>query len=396
MSPSPEPPEAARPIPDPNGVPLGMYVHIPYCLRKCPYCDFNSHAAKGTLPEADYLAALERELDRWAPGAGGRRAVSVFFGGGTPSLMAPDFYAQVLARLEDRIGLAGDCEITLEANPGASEAARFARYRTAGINRLSIGVQSLDDGRLGDLGRIHSADDARAAVDAARQAGFNHLNLDLMFGLPGQASADAIDDLEALLALGPEHVALYQLTLEPGTVFAARPPELPDSDTVADTEEALRGRLAQAGFGHYEVSNHARTGYECRHNRNYWQFGDYLGLGAGAHGKLTTPDGILRTRNYAGPDAYMAGAAEGGTTAEATFLDTGDAVGEFALNALRLQEGVPVTLFRERTGLDSGHLSGPRGRAEALGLLDSDPQRLAPTERGRAFLNDLVGLFLEG
>ena len=390
------PPEGSRPQPDPGAVPLAVYVHVPFCLKKCPYCDFNSHTAKGALPEAKYLAALERELDQWAPRTQGRRAVSVFFGGGTPSLMTPDFYHRILERLEARIGLAGDCEITLEANPGASEAARFAGYRTAGVNRLSIGVQSLDDARLGDLGRIHSADDARAAVTAAREGGFADLNLDLMFGLPGQAPAEATDDLEALLALGPEHVALYQLTLEPGTVFAAQPPQLPDPDAIADTEEALRLRLAAAGFDHYEVSNHARPGRYCRHNRNYWEFGDYLGLGAGAHGKLTTPHGILRTRNYAGPDAYMARAAEGAATAEATFLDADDAVGEFALNALRLNHGAPVALFRERTGLASEHLTGPRQRAETMGLLDPHPEWMAPTQRGRAFLNDLVALFLAG
>ena len=391
-SPAGAPPD--RPRPNPAAVPLAVYVHVPYCLKKCPYCDFNSHTAKGPLPEADYLAALERELAQWAPRTADRRAGSVFFGGGTPSLLSPSFYARVLAALEERMGLTPDCEVTLEANPGAAEAERFRGYREAGINRLSIGVQSLDDDRLAELGRVHSATEARAAVASARAAGFANLNLDLMFGLPGQAPEEAGDDLAALLALGPEHVALYQLTIEPGTVFAARPPALPDFDAVADAEEGLRARLAAAGFDHYEVSNHARPGHQCGHNRNYWEFGDYLGLGAGAHGKLTTAEGILRTRNYAGPDAYLARAAEGAATAEATFLDAADAAGEFALNALRLHEGVGLARFTERTGLAPAAIAAPRRRAEELGLLAPDPDRLAPTARGRAFLNDLVGLFL--
>jgi oxygen-independent coproporphyrinogen-3 oxidase len=381
-------------------VPLAAYVHVPYCLKKCPYCDFNSHAASrhkagGELPERDYLTAIEHELTQWAPRAKGRAPVSVFFGGGTPSLFSPAFFEGVLAALDRHLGLAADCEITLEANPGAAEAERFAGYRAAGINRLSIGVQSLDDDRLTELGRVHSAAEARAAVAAARDAGFDDLNLDLMFGLPGQAPAEAGADLEALLALAPEHVAMYQLTIEPGTVFAARPPTLPDPDAVADAEVGLRRRLAAAGFDHYEVSNHGRPGHHCRHNRNYWAFGDYLGLGAGAHGKLSTAEGILRTRNYAGPAAYLAGAGNGAATAEAHFLDRTDAVAEFALNALRLNAGVDVQLFTARTGLPAAALGAPRQRAEALGLLTPEPDQLAPTERGRAFLNDLVDLFLE-
>ena len=382
------------PRPAPEGVPLGVYVHVPYCLKKCPYCDFNSHARDGELPEAAYTEAIRREIRRWAPQAHGRPAASVFFGGGTPSLFTPAFFAAVLDELHAHIGLAPDCEITLEANPGASEAERFAGYRAAGVNRLSIGVQSLTDAHLAALGRVHSADEARAAAAQARQAGFADLNLDLMFGLPGQTPEQAVADLDGLLALAPDHIALYQLTLEPNTVFWARPPTLPDEDGLADTEAALRSRLAQAGFRHYEVSNHARPGRECRHNRNYWEFGDYLGLGAGAHGKLTTPAGVMRTRNYAGPEAYLERAAAGEATAESRSLGADDLVAEFALNAFRLNEAVPHALFRERTGLPAAALAPPARRAAAAGLLQPADDQLEPTERGRAFLNDLVGIFL--
>ncbi|MFA9460491.1 radical SAM family heme chaperone HemW [Thiohalorhabdus methylotrophus] len=381
--------------PRPADVPLGIYVHVPFCLKKCPYCDFNSHAREGALPESAYLEALRTELRRRAPLAGTRRAGSVFFGGGTPSLFGGGFYAAILEELERFVGLADDCEITLEANPGASEADRFAAFRAAGINRLSVGVQSLDDDSLKRLGRVHSADEARRAVAAAREAGFDNLNLDLMFGLPGQTPEGAVADLAGLLALAPEHIALYQLTIEPNTVFSARPPALPEDDTVADTEIALRDRLAEAGFRHYETSNHALPGRACRHNRNYWEFGDYLGLGAGAHGKLTTGDGILRTRNFAGPEAYMRAAADGDPAVERHQPEAADLPGEFALNVLRLNDGVPTRLFPERTGLPADHLAAPRAEAERLGLLHPDPAHLAPTERGRTFLNDLIGLFLE-
>ena len=394
-APEPAPNGATRPRPDPRPIPLGVYVHVPFCLRKCPYCDFNSHQRRGELPEADYLAAIRGELARRAPLAGGRPARSVFFGGGTPSLLSPAFFATVLEELDRTLGLAADCEVSLEANPGASEAERFGGFRAAGINRLSIGIQSLDDDTLARIGRVHDAAEARRAVAAAREAGFANLNLDLMFGLPGQSPGDAAADLDALLALDPEHVALYQLTLEPGTAFGGRPPAgLPDPDTLADTEDGLRERLAAAGFAHYEVSNHARPGFQCRHNRNYWEFGDYLGLGAGAHGKVTTPEGIRRTRNVSGPDGYMRRAATGDPTTEEGLLGPEEVRAELALNALRLHEGVSMDLARERTGLSAEDLGAPRARAEALGLLHADPRALSPTETGRAFLNDLTALFL--
>lgn len=382
------------PRPEPEGIPLSVYVHIPYCLKKCPYCDFNSHARTGELPEAEYLAALRRELSQWAPRIQGRWAQSIFFGGGTPSLFSPAFYAAILEELTEQVGLTADCEISLEANPGAAEAGRFAGFRAAGINRVSLGVQSLSDARLADLGRIHSAREAREAAASARRAGFDSLNLDLMFGLPGQGPEEATSELDHLLALEPDHVALYQLTLEPGTPFAVRPPPLPDEDTRADTEEQLRQRLDRAGFQHYEVSNHARPGHQCRHNRNYWELGDYLGLGAGAHGKLTLNPGILRTRSYAGPEAYLRMARDGAATAEAAWQDDSDCVADFALNTLRLRDGVPVDLFPERTGLPSDRLDASRERGEAAGLLEPRGDALVPTQKGRAYLDDLVGLFL--
>lgn len=382
------------PRPDPGQVPLTVYVHIPYCLKKCPYCDFNSHARPGELPEAEYLEAVLEELAQWAPRVGGRRAQSVFFGGGTPSLFSPEFYATVLDELDEQVGLTPDCEISLEANPGAAEASRFAGFRATGINRVSLGVQSLSDARLADLGRIHSAQEAREAAESARQAGFDSINLDLMFGLPDQGPEEAATELDHLLALEPDHVALYQLTLEPGTAFAARPPRLPDEDARTDTEEQLRERLDRAGFEHYEVSNHARPGHQCRHNRNYWELGDYLGLGAGAHGKLTLSPGILRTRSYAGPEAYLRMARSGAATAEAAWQDDSDCVADFALNALRLRDGVPLDLFPERTALPIHRLNAGRERGESAGLLEPRGDALVPTHQGRAFLDDLVGLFL--
>ncbi len=382
------------PRPDPNQIPLAVYVHIPYCLKKCPYCDFNSHARQGELPEAAYLEAVCTELSQWAPRLKGRQVQSVFFGGGTPSLFTPAFYAEVLETLERRVGLSPNCEISLEANPGASEATRFVGFREAGINRLSIGVQSLDNDRLSDLGRVHTAAEAQEAVASAREAGFSSLNLDLMFGLPQQTAVEAEADLSRLMALQPDHIALYQLTLEPGTVFAARPPSLPDPDELAETEDRLRSWLSKCGFPPYEVSNHALPEHQCRHNRNYWEYGDYLGLGAGAHGKISLDQGILRTRNYAGPETYLAQARTGAATAEATFQDAPDCIADFALNALRLQFGVAAALFPQRTGLPLNRLTPIREQAEAEGLLEPQPNALIPTSQGRAFLNDLVELFL--
>jgi oxygen-independent coproporphyrinogen-3 oxidase len=383
----------SRLAPDPAAVPLAVYVHVPFCAAKCPYCDFNSHV-RSHVDETAYTDAVLAELAARAPEAGDRRPVSVFFGGGTPSLLSPAFFERVLTTLDRRLGLASRTEITLEANPGSAEAARFAGYRAAGVNRLSLGVQSLDDRLLGHLGRIHDAAEARAAVAAAREAGFANLSTDLMFGLPEQTPEGAVAELEALLALNPEHIALYELTLEPGTPFGAQPPAgLPDDDSAADGEAALRARLAAAGFRHYEVSNHARPGYACRHNLNYWTFGDYLGLGAGAHGKLTTPNGVRRYANRARPEAYTEGVAASAAEAEARWLEDGDGVAEFALNALRLETGAGPGLFAARTGLDPARLAAGQQRARARGLLAAGAA-LRPTERGRTFRNELIGEFL--
>lgn len=381
-----------RLAPAPAAVPLAVYVHVPFCAAKCPYCDFNSHVREH-LDEAAYSEAVLAELDRRLPEAGGRRPLSVFFGGGTPSLLSPAFFERVLTALDQRLGLAG-AEITLEANPGSAEAARFAGYRAAGINRLSLGVQSLSDDHLATLGRIHDAAEGRAAIAAAREAGFTNLSTDLMFALPGQDPEQAEAEIAELLTFGPEHIACYELTLEPGTPFGAHPPAgLPDADTTADGETALRARLAAAGYAHYEVSNHARPGFACRHNLNYWTFGDYLGLGAGAHGKLTSAAGVRRYANRARPEAYVA-TAHTDPEAEAHWLTTGDGVAEFALNALRLESGAGPALFAARTGLHPARLASGQERAAARGLL-TPGRALRPTERGRAFRNELIGEFLE-
>jgi len=374
--------------------PLGLYIHIPWCLRKCPYCDFNSHAVDGEPPEIDYVDALLADLAKQAPQVAGRPVQTVFFGGGTPSLFSGAAIARLLEGIAATVELAPDAEITLEANPGTAEAARFTDYRAAGVNRLSIGVQSLDDQCLRALGRVHNADQARRAVERARMAGFDNLNLDLMYGLPGQDLQAALADLRAVLALAPEHLSWYQLTLEPNTLFHARPPALPDGDTVGDIMEAGLALLAGAGFRQYEVSAHARPGWEARHNRNYWTFGDYLGIGAGAHGKLSGPDG--RVRRYSRPRHprdYLAAPTAPGSE---RLLSADELPLEFLMNALRLHSEVPASLFRERTGLSLAVIEAPLAQARARGLLENDPAVLRPTALGRRFLDDLLLLFEVG
>ncbi len=376
--------------------PLGLYVHLPWCLRKCPYCDFNSHALHGALPVEDYLRALLRDLNAQAPGAAGRNIDTVFIGGGTPSLFPAEAVGRLLEAVAAAPGLARDAEITLEANPGAAEAQRFRGYRAAGVNRLSIGVQSFDDRALSLLGRIHGSAEAVAAARAAREAGFQRVNLDLMYGLPGQATAAAAADLDQALALQPDHLSHYQLTLEPGTAFHARPPALPGPDSCAGMLDACRERLAAAGFNRYEVSAYARPGAECRHNLNYWRFGDYLGIGAGAHGKLTDPaTGIIRrSARLALPRAYMAAAGGPENDAGTRLLGTDDRVLEFMMNTLRLPEGVELALFESRTGLPAAALEPGLSRGRAAGWLVADPARLAPTPYGLDFLNEVLELFL--
>lgn len=379
--------------------PLALYLHLPWCARKCPYCDFNSHPVRDEPPWARYVDALLADLEHELPRVWGRRVGTVFLGGGTPSLLPAAELARLLDGVRARLPLAPGAEITLEANPGTVEAGRFAAFRAAGVNRLSIGVQSFDDGMLGALGRIHDAAQARAAVAAARAAGFDNVNLDLMFGLPGQDRAGALRDLDAALALAPEHLSWYQLTIEPHTAFAASPPpDLPDEDALAAMHEAGLERLAQAGYGQYEVSAFARDGHQCRHNRNYWEFGDYLGLGAGAHGKLTdaATGTVVRRRRVRHPGDYLAAAGTAAAVAGEETVAARDLVFEFMLNALRLAAGFPAALFEERTGLPLDAARPALEQARARGWLDMDGEWIRPTATGRRFLDDLTALFLPG
>ena len=375
--------------------PLSLYIHFPWCVQKCPYCDFNSHPLRAELPEERYVDALLADLELDLPRVWGRPVRTVFLGGGTPSLFSPAAIDRLLSGVRARLPLAADAEITLEANPGTVELARFRGYRDASVNRLSIGIQSFDPEQLRVLGRIHGRDEALAAALAARDAGFDNFNLDLMFGLPAQTPERALADVRRALALAPTHLSLYQLTLEPQTPFHARPPaNLPDDDTLAIMQEMLQGEVAAAGFSQYEVSAYARAGYECRHNRNYWQFGDYLGIGAGAHAKITDALGITRLWKRKQPQDYLAHAGTPAAIGEEQRLAPEDAVFEFMLNALRLTQGVPATLFGERTGLDYSRIKKTLAQAEALGLLDAAPAHIRPSVPGRRFLNDLIALFL--
>ena len=376
--------------------PLALYVHIPWCVRKCPYCDFNSHTAPAALPIDAYVEALLADLDAdLAIAPETRELGSIFFGGGTPSLMPGAAIARILDGVRQRLRLASDCEITLEANPGAMEHDRFDAYRQAGVNRLSLGVQSFDDRALERLGRIHDAGQATRAVNAARVAGFDNFNIDLMFGLPGQSQQGAIDDIEHALALEPAHLSHYQLTIEPNTVFAARPPTLPDHDRTWDMQEACHAHLASAGLAHYEVSAYARPTRECRHNLNYWRYGDYLGIGAGAHAKRTLADaGIERRWKLKQPRAYLefmgAPARVGGTQR----LADAEIPFDFALNALRLHEGFALDTFERRAGLDRSMLDRPVRQGVSHGWLEVTSTHVRTTPQGRNFLNDVLEMFL--
>ncbi len=369
--------------------PLSLYVHIPLCVRKCPYCDFNSHERSGSLPEAEYVAALFRDLEALLPSVWGRRLQSIFIGGGTPSLFSAESIDALLAGVRARLLVEPEAEITLEANPGTAEAARFRGYRQAGVNRLSLGVQSLQDAKLRALGRIHSAAEARRAVEMAL-AVFDNVNLDLMYGLPGQSEDEARADLEAGIALGTPHLSAYQLTLEPNTVFYSKPPQLPDHDACADMQRRAEETLARAGFEHYETSAFARPGRRSRHNLNYWEFGDYLGIGAGAHGKISFPERVTRHEQAKQPREYLKGASCAGIKT----IDAAELPFEFMLNALRLVEGFAPALFTARTGLASTVIEAKLRQAEDKGLIERSAERIRPTERGRAFLNDLQQIFL--
>ncbi|MEQ5803861.1 radical SAM family heme chaperone HemW [Halomonas sp. H10-9-1] len=378
--------------------PLALYVHVPWCVRKCPYCDFNSHAVgrSAGLPEEAYLAALLADLDADLPLAAERELVSLFIGGGTPSLLSADFYRRLLAGVAERLPLAHDIEITLEANPGTLERGHFAGYREAGINRLSLGVQSFQTPQLTALGRIHSGDDAEAAFSEARQAGFDNLNVDLMHGLPGQTPELALKDLQHALALEPEHLSWYQLTLEPNTEFYRYPPLLPEEEALWEIQDQGHECLEAAGFHRYEISAYAREGRRSRHNLNYWRFGDYLGIGAGAHGKLSAPgeDGRLRIeRRWKSrqPEAYLRRRHDPrGFVADVHPVDETDLPLEFTMNALRLPEGVPLALWSETTGLPEAVLVERLASARKKGLLVEDGQRVQASPRGLLFLNELL------
>jgi oxygen-independent coproporphyrinogen-3 oxidase len=372
--------------------PLALYVHIPWCVRKCPYCDFNSHERGGELPEREYVQKLLADLESMLPSVWGRRLVSVFIGGGTPSLFSPEAIDELLAGVRARLTLEPGAEITLEANPGTVEAGRFRGFRAAGVNRISLGVQSLDDAMLTALGRIHSADEARRGVEAAL-ASFDNVNLDLMYGLPGQTLDMARADIAAGIACGTPHFSAYQLTIEPNTVFYSRPPKLPEHDEAADMQLAVEEALGAAGFEHYETSAFARPGHRCKHNLNYWEFGDYLGIGAGAHGKVSFPDRVTRHERIKSPRDYLSASS---TLAREATVEAGELPFEFMLNALRLIDGFPVALFSERTGLPIITVQRQLAEAEAKGLIDRDVRMVRPTERGRLFLNELLGLFVGG
>jgi oxygen-independent coproporphyrinogen-3 oxidase len=376
--------------------PLSLYVHFPWCVRKCPYCDFNSHEhpdGLAALPLDPYVDALLADLEAALPLIWGRPIISVFLGGGTPSLLSVAALDRLLSGLRARLPLVPDCEVTLEANPGTFEAEKFAGFRASGVNRLSIGVQSLDAAQLQQLGRVHDPAQARAAIACAREQ-FDNFNCDLMYGLPGQTLAQSQADVESLLALAGPHLSLYQLTLEPNTVFAKYPPALPDEDTVAEMHEWIEGRMAQAGYQHYEVSAYARPGAQSRHNVNYWRFGDYLGIGAGAHSKLSFPQRIVRQTRFKQPASYLENAAAGRFCAESVEVARADLPFEFMLNALRLRDGFAPALFTERTGLPPTHIEAALQSAEARGLIRRDLAWIAPTELGWRFLSDLQALFL--
>ena len=373
--------------------PLSLYVHIPWCVRKCPYCDFNSHEAKGEIPEREYVASLIADLELALPQVWGRPVHTVFFGGGTPSLLSVRALDELLSAIRARLPLAPDTEITLEANPGTFEAQKFADFRAAGVNRLSVGIQSFNPAHLKALGRIHDGVQARAAIEIA-QASFDNFNLDLMYALPGQTVEQALADIDTAIGFGPQHVSAYHLTIEPNTYFYRHPPQVPDQDVAADMQEAIEARLAPAGYRHYETSAFARPGCEARHNLNYWTFGDYLGIGAGAHSKLSFADRILRQMRVKHPRDYLEKMAAGVPVQQEQRLATEELPFEFMMNALRLIDGFELRLFAERTGVPVHVLRKPLETAERSGLIERDHVRVRPTLRGQRFLNDLLQIFL--
>lgn len=377
-------------------IPLSLYIHLPWCVRKCPYCDFNSHEFQNKIPEETYIAALLQDLDNNLPHIWGRRLISIFFGGGTPSLFSPQSIEKILSAIHSRLRFGADTEITLEANPGTIDESRFIGFRQAGINRLSIGIQSLQDDKLKSLGRIHNRDYALRAIECAVNAGFVNFNLDLMHGLPEQSIQDALQDLQDGLGFNPPHLSWYQLTIEPNTFFHYQPPTLPKEDTLWEIQKAGKTKIAEANLFQYEVSAYSILDHECMHNKNYWEFGDYLGIGAGAHSKITNIEQQIITRHWQmkNPKDYLN--PTNTLIANQTILTPQDIIFEFMLNALRLTQGVPIDLFTERTGLPINILEPILTKAKDKKLLLDDSKRLCATELGQLFLNDLVGMFLSG
>ncbi len=379
--------------------PLSLYIHIPWCVKKCPYCDFNSHVLSADIDaesnEAFYVEALLKDLSTEIPLSSDRELESIFIGGGTPSLFSAAAITQLLDGVRTLIKLKSRAEITLEANPGAADAAFFAGYRQAGVNRLSIGVQSFNDGHLRNIGRIHSAQQALEAYKLASDAGFRNINLDLMYGLPEQSIDQAMDDLKQAIALKPQHLSWYQLTIEANTLFSSQPPaDLPSHEKLAEISDAGIALLEEHGFKQYEVSAFASGGHQCRHNLNYWQFGDYIGIGAGAHGKLTSMDGhINRRRKQRSPAAYVESTHSGDTLSSENRLQDEDLLLEFMMNVLRLNQGVPAAAFEQRTGLSLQAIQLRLLHARRAGLLEQDPEVLRATEMGRTFLNNLLIMF---
>lgn len=376
--------------------PLSLYIHIPWCVRKCPYCDFNSHKSPEQLPENDYIDALIRDLEQEVPLVWGRTVQSIFIGGGTPSLFSPEAYDRLFSAIRAILPISPHAEITLEANPGTFEQQRFADYLALGINRLSIGIQSFDDQALQTLGRIHDKKQAIKAVETAHKVGFENFNLDLMFGLPHQTVSKAKHDIETAIALEPTHISYYQLTIEPNTFYSQQPPSLPDDDAIIDWQFANQDRLSQSGYQQYEVSAYAKENSQCQHNLNYWQFGDYLGIGAGAHGKITdaAQQSITRRSKQKQPQAFIetAGSQNAVLTEE---IISKEAVGfEFMLNALRLSDGFPTPLFYQHAGIPISHIDKALSQAQQQGLLERDIHFIRPTAKGQQYLNSLIELFL--
>lgn len=373
--------------------PLSLYIHIPWCIQKCPYCDFNSHTSKGPVPEKNYLDALIADLENALPSIWGRPVISIFIGGGTPSLISPEGIDRLLIDIRTRIKVLPEAEITLEANPGTMEAGRFAGYRSAGVNRLSIGIQSFNEQHLKTLGRIHGSTEAKAAAELAATH-FDRFNLDLMYGLPGQTFTEAHADIQTALSFSPTHLSCYQLTLEPNTPFAAFPPTLPEPDLCADMQEAIESLLASKGFEHYETSAFAQAGKRCQHNLNYWQFGDYLGIGAGAHSKLTQHDRVIRQMRWKQPDAYLKNVQQNQPVQDSHEVDRKDLAGEFMMNALRLTEGFDPALFHSRTAQQLARIQPVLSQAVQDGLLATSNTLIRPTLKGQRFLNVLLERFL--